>query len=84
MLGKGFTFAIVVYGVNILSNSGGAGRIILRNGATSGGTAIVTIDGTTSIGTLFNFGGAGVVFPAGCFADIDANIDAFTVIAEAL
>ncbi len=96
MLGKGFTFAnadavviasgvpMVVYGVNIVSNSGGTGRLILRNGTTAAATAIITIDGTASTGTLFNFGGTGVVFPAGCFADMDANIDAFTVIAEKL
>lgn len=96
MLGKGYTFSnsdvavaksgvpVVVYGVNIVSNSGGNGRLILRNGTTSGDTAVITVDGTTSTGTLFDFGGAGVVFPAGCFADKDANIDAFTVIAEVL
>ncbi len=96
MLGKGYTFSnadavviasgvpVVVYGVNIVSGAGGFGRLILRNGTTTGGTAVITIDGTASKGTLFDFGGAGVVFPAGCFADMDANVTTFTVIAEAL
>lgn len=96
MLGKGYTFTnsdavvvasgvpMVVYGVNIVSGAGGFGRVILRNGTTAGGTAVITLDGTASKGTLFDFGGTGVVFPAGCFADLDTNVDAMTIIAEAL
>ncbi len=96
MLGKGYTFSnadvavvasgvpMVVYGLNIVSGAGGFGRVILRNGTTTGGTAIITVDGTASKGTLFDFGGAGVVFPAGCFADLDANVSTMTIIAEAL
>ena len=69
MLGKGFTTATsdsvvgvsgaptVVYGLNIVSGGGGAGRVILRNGATTGGTAVITLDGTTSKGVQFDFGG---------------------------
>ena len=96
MLGKGFTTATsdsvvgvsgaptVVYGLNIVSGGGGAGRVILRNGATTGGTAVITLDGTTSKGVQFDFGGNGVVFPAGCFADLDTNVSAMTIIAESL
>lgn len=96
MLGKGYTNAaadaavissgvpVVVYGVNIVSGAGGAGRVILRNGTSTGGTAVITLDGTASTGTLFHFGGTGIVFPAGCFADMDTNVTSFTVIAEKL
>lgn len=75
--------AVVVYGVNFVSG-GTAGVIILRNGTSTAGTAIVTLTGTISSGTTFDFGGNGIVFPAGCFVDKDANVSAFTVFFEAV
>lgn len=63
-----------------LSGAGGAGEIVLRNGTTAAGTVYVQQDGTAaSKTTILNFGAEGLVFPAGCFFDIDANIAAIVV-----
>jgi len=75
--------AVVVYGINFVSG-GTAGVMILRNGTSTAGTAVITLTGTISSGTTFDFGGNGIVFPSGCFADKDANVSAFTVFFEAL
>ncbi len=61
-----------VYGINIVSD-GTAGVVVLRNGTTTGGTAILTLSGTASTGVYIDFG-TGIVFPAGCFVDIDAHV----------
>ena len=63
---------VVVYGVNMISDTT-AGVVVLRNGTTTGGTLIVSVTGTISTGTYHDFGG-GIVFPAGCFVDITANV----------
>lgn len=75
--------AVVVYGANMVSG-GTAGVLVLRDGTSTAGTAVVTLTGTISSGVSFDFGGNGVVFPNGCFADKDANVSAFTVFFEAL
>ena len=62
-----------VFMINVLSD-GTAGVAILRNGTSTGGTAYVTVTGTISIGTVFSFGTQGVLFPAGCFLDVTANV----------
>lgn len=64
--------ASIVYGVNIISD-GTAGVVILRNGTTVSGTAVLTLTGTASKGVYFDFA-AGVVFPDGCFVDIDVHV----------
>ena len=64
--------AVAVYGINIVSD-GTAGVVILRNGAVVGATAVLTVTGTASKGVYIDFGG-GLVFPDGCFVDIDAHV----------
>jgi len=64
---------VAVYGVNITSD-GTAGAVLLRNGSTVSGTLIMTLLGTASKTVHVNFGGVGVVFPDGCFVDVDAHV----------
>lgn len=74
--------AVAVFGIQLNSGSGGAGSVILRNGSTTGGTAVFEIvgAGANSLEFVSLAGGKGVVFPAGCFADIGTNTDSVTVI----
>lgn len=75
--------AVVVYGVNIICD-GTAGVVVLRNGTTSGAALTISLTGTASAGTYVDFGG-GVVFPSGCFVDIDTHVTpSCTVVYEKL
>lgn len=61
-----------VFSVGLISG-GTAGVLILRNGTSTGGTAVLQIDGTISkMSTPIDFAN-GLLFPAGCFMDADAN-----------
>lgn len=70
---------IRVYSAVILSGSGGAGTLVLRNGTADTGTVYVQEDGAAASKTkTYNFCG-GLTFPDGCFFDKDTNIDAVVV-----
>ena len=70
---------IRVHNAVILSGSGGAGVLVLRNGTSDSGTVYVQEDGTAASKTkTYNFIG-GLVFPDGCFFDKDTNVDAVVV-----
>jgi hypothetical protein len=71
--------ATVCYGISITSD-GTAGVVILRNGTTTSGTAVMTLTGTASTTDIFDFGGVGVLFPDGLFADVDAHTTSSTVL----
>lgn len=75
---------VAVYGFHILSGAGGNGSVVLRNGTTTGGTAVITEEGTQSQGVTYDFGGVGLVFPSGCFVDFGTNASAVTVFYERL
>jgi hypothetical protein len=64
---------VAVYGMNIISTGGGGAVIKLRSGSAVSGTIIIQETGTTSQGKSFNYGGNGIVFPSGCYVDVDAN-----------
>lgn len=71
---------IRVFTAIILSGSGGAGELVLRNGAADTATAYVTEAGTAASKTkTYTFGSNGILFPAGCFFDKDSNVDAVVV-----
>ncbi len=61
-----------VFCVNFLSD-GTAGVLILRNGTTSGGTAYAQENGVVSSGKTVSYGTQGIMFPGGCFLDVDAH-----------
>lgn len=65
--------AIRVFMLHIISD-GTAGVAILRNGTSTAGTAFVTESGTISTGKTINFGTQGMIFPAGCFLDVDSHV----------
>jgi hypothetical protein len=63
-----------IYNVVILSAAGGAGVLVLRNGTTATDTVYVQEDGTDALKSkIFEYEG-GLVFPGGCFFDIDTNV----------
>lgn len=72
--------AVAVYGMNIISG-GTAGVVILRDGATVGSTSVIQEVGTISVGKSIGYY-VGVVFPNGCFVDIDANVTQVTLFYE--
>lgn len=75
--------ALRVFGLNIVS--GGAGGIVaLKNGAVIGATTTISETGTAGGGRYIDFGPEGVLFDGGCYADIDANTTAITVVYQAL
>lgn len=61
-----------VFTLHVISD-GTAGVAVLRNGTTSGGTAYTTETGTISTGKTFNYGTQGMLFPSGCFLDVDSH-----------
>lgn len=70
---------LVIYSCVMLSGSGGAGELVLRNGAADTATAYVTEAGTAASKTKTYLFGEGLYFPAGCFFDKDSNTDAVVV-----
>jgi len=50
-----------------------AGESLLRNGATVSGAIWVNPTNVISKSATVNFGEEGILFPAGCYADIDVN-----------
>lgn len=71
--------AVRIKNAVILSGSGGAGTLVLRNGSTDAGTIYVQEDGTAASKTkTYNWEG-GLLFPDGCFFDKDTNVDAVVV-----
>lgn len=74
--------AVAVYGLHIISTGGGGAVINLRNGTSASATSLVKETGTVSTGKTIDFGGVGVVFPSGCFVDVDSNTTSVTVFYE--
>lgn len=58
--------------MHILSGGGGAAIVSLKNNGSSG-TIYVTETGTTSTGKTFYYGEDGILFPNGCYVDVDTN-----------
>lgn len=71
--------AVRVFAMHLISGAGGATVVSLRSGSTVGGTVWVTETGTANTGATFNYGTRGVLFPSGCFVDVDTNTTSVTV-----
>jgi len=67
---------IIVYHVSI--KSGGTASVLSLCDGTAAGTELMSLEGTADKGKEFDFG-EGVLFPAGCFADKDANLTYATI-----
>lgn len=70
--------AVRVFSIHIISG-GTAAVVSLRNGATVSGTIWVTQTGTVSTGATFNYGDKGILFPSGCFVNVDVNTSSVLV-----
>lgn len=64
---------IRVFALNFLSD-GTAGVLILRNGTSASDTVFVTENGVVSSGKSISYGQTGILFPAGCFLDVDTHV----------
>lgn len=62
-----------IFGIHIISTGGGAAVVSLRSGSVVGGTIWITETGTVSTGASRSYGTQGLLFPDGCFVDVDAN-----------
>lgn len=69
---------IRVFAINFVSD-GTAGVVLLRNGTSTGGTAFIREDGVVSSGKTVSYGQTGILFPAGCFCDVDVHVTAGVV-----
>lgn len=70
---------IRVFAVNFTSD-GTAGVLILRNGTSASDTVYVTENGVISSGKTIAYGQTGVLFPAGCFMDVDTHVTGGVVV----
>jgi len=75
---------IRVYNAVMLSGAGGAGELVLRNGTSASDTTYVIEAGTAASKTKTYLFDGGLVFPSGCFFDIDTNTAAVVVSFEAI
>lgn len=66
-----------VFGVYLLSG-GTASTVILRNGSSATSTIQLQLDGTISKATYWSDAN-GLLFPNGCFVDVDSNTTALSV-----
>lgn len=64
--------SVRVFTVHLISD-GTATVTSLRNGTSASATAWATETGTASTGKTVNYGTQGMLFPAGCFLDVDAH-----------
>ena len=74
--------AVRVWSVVVKSDTTAA-VVSLKNGTSTGGTEYDQIDGTISKAVVRSYEG-GLVFPAGCFVDLDAHTTYVTVSLEVI
>ena len=68
-----------VYHIHINCGAGGNGVVNLRNGSTVAATIWAICNGTASQGITVSWGECGILLPAGCYVDIDANVTSVAV-----
>lgn len=71
--------AVRIFTIHVISGGGGAAIPALRTGTAVGGAIWIQETGTVSTGKTFNYGAQGVLFPNGCFCDVDANTTSVTI-----
>lgn len=64
--------SVRVFTVHLISD-GTATVTNLRNGTSASATIFSTETGTASTGKTINYGTQGMLFPSGCFLDVDAH-----------
>src|SRR4051812_37811186 len=72
-----------VFTVHVISSSGATAPVLaLRNGTSASATVYIQQTGTATVGAgnTFHFGTQGVLFPAGCFCDVDSNTTSALVV----
>ena len=69
-----------VFMMHIISTGGGAAIVSLKNNGASG-TTYITETGTLGTGKTFTYGRCGILFPNGCYVDVDVNTTSATLTA---
>lgn len=69
---------VVLYSVSINSN-GSAGLVILRNGTSAGADVLLSLTGVANEGISVPLNEDGLMFPNGCYMDIDGNVESVTI-----
>ena len=72
--------AVIVYSV-VVRATGTATEVILNNGTSTAGDDLDTINAAANTTTVHNFE-RGLIFPSGCFVDVDANTSYAVVVYE--
>lgn len=70
---------IRVFAFIVRSGAGGNAVTVAYNGTGTGGTEYDTLNGTQSLTVRISYPG-GLLFPSGCYLDIDTNTSYVTVI----
>lgn len=65
------TARVRLFNLHVIS-TGGGGAVVSANSGGSGGTAYITVTGTTSTGSTANFE-SGIILPAGLYINVDGN-----------
>ncbi len=74
--------AVRVFNI-VVKSDGTAGVVAVKNGTTTGGTEFDQINGTINQAVVRNYEG-GMVFPSGCYIDLDSHSTYVTVSLEVL
>lgn len=61
-----------IFSIHIVS-AGTAAVVSFYNNTSASGTAFLKLTGTVSTGATTIFSSPGLLFPAGCFVDVDVN-----------
>ena len=64
-----------VFSFSLRSKQTGPGTVILRNGDATTDTEVHRTVGTADAVTNISFGEGGKFFPAGCFVDVDGDVE---------
>lgn len=71
---------IVMYGWIIENDANSAGVCDIYDGSSTGGTKILNDTGVASKGKIFGLNGVGVLFPNGCYVNLDAHVASVTAV----
>lgn len=63
-----------VFSLTLQSKVGGAGRLILHNGTAGTDPETARVDGVSDAQVVVNYGNQGKFFPAGCYLELDSNV----------
>lgn len=70
---------VVVYGVTIVSDVANAGLLIMRGGVNGDADPVMALTGTVNDTLVVPWPDIGVMFPNGCYLDMDGHVVSATI-----